>query len=238
MDPDALALLVVQQYLFEKGFDAGERQPLSTHKSHALERAWFLARVLGAETDKALCWSALDKLEKQSGMLFMGSKLAEGSVLMQVGSAACPALRATVTGLGHATVSTALMRGVPGCSWFTGSRKRMLQLLAAPTTQTERPGWLPKSRCCAGARATTRCTLRPAHRQALLVPTLVGALAATLSLVRISTGPCTPTCREHREHARRQHNSCSGVAWPRRFTHRRRSALKGIACRIAYSCAA
>ena len=27
MDPDALALLVVQQYLLENGFDAGGRQP-------------------------------------------------------------------------------------------------------------------------------------------------------------------------------------------------------------------
>ncbi|KAK9821228.1 hypothetical protein WJX81_004278 [Elliptochloris bilobata] len=49
MDPDALALLVVQQYLSENSFDG-----------------------------------ALELLEKQSGLFYVGSKLAEGSVLMQM----------------------------------------------------------------------------------------------------------------------------------------------------------
>jgi len=84
-DPDTLALLLVQQYLDERGYMSGE------HIGFCSE---FVLDPQPAENPSLHCGccAALKELERQQGLRYVSDKLPKGSMLLEVRHSFLPGL--------------------------------------------------------------------------------------------------------------------------------------------------
>ena len=75
-DPDALAVLLVQQYLDEMGYASGENTMHMSFFRYSFILSHFQSRP-------ASC-AALHELERQHGLKYVPDKLPKGSMLLEV----------------------------------------------------------------------------------------------------------------------------------------------------------
>ena len=95
-DPDAAALLLVQQYLEEHGYTPGECHEHGTLLlcSVGPTVSMLISRMpLLTSKESCVCdtCAALRELEKQCGLRFVAEKLPRGSMLLEVRMPASPA---------------------------------------------------------------------------------------------------------------------------------------------------